>query len=486
MNGPRRLAVRLAEIGYDADGVEQLLGPVAASAHTRGDDLAALRTLRSDGSARSTVVRLLLLADVVARSDLGVALGDTLDVIEPYLVGGDEVRCRLEIAPYAVDDHDWYVAADWSPLRSGQPMASDHVLGVGGASTMLAQCTVRRDVATALDLGTGCGVQAMHLAQHSAQVVATDISGRCLELASLTFAMNDLSVELRQGNLFDPVIGRRFDSIVSNPPFVIAAPPAERHDYRDSGLPGDDVCARLVRQMGQHLADGGFGQLLANWGIRSGEEWHDVPRKWLADSALDAWVVQREVQDPAAYVALWLRDSGADRAPDHAQRYDAWLSALEGRGVVGIGFGLVNLHAGGRDEPVRRLQHVDQALAQPVGPDVRAWFDRQDALMAHPGAEVLTLMLSVADDVRIDQRWHPGGAEPVETVVLRENGFRFAGSLDAFGAALLDDLAERGPEVPVGALVVARAEAEGLDVQATLEGSVPVLRRLVEEGFLVP
>jgi len=341
-------------------------------------------------------------------------------------------------------------------------------------------------VATALDLGTGCGVQALHLVEHVEHVVATDVSDRCLELAALTFAMNGVSVELQRGSLFDPVAGRRFDSIVSNPPFVIAAPPAERHTYRDSGLPGDDACARLVRQMEQHLADDGFGQLLANWEMRSGDEWSDAPRTWLDDSALDAWVVQREVQDPAAYVAHWLRDSGADRAPDYAQRYDAWLSGLASRGVAGIGFGLVNLHAAGRDVPVRRLQHVGQALAQPVGPDVRAWFERQDALAAHPGAEVLTLMLSVADDVRIDQRWRPGEAEPLETAVLRETGFRFAGSLDAFGAALLDDLAERRPKVPVGALVVARAEAEGLDAEATLEGSVPVLRRLVEEGFLVP
>jgi len=162
------------------------------------------------------------------------------------------------------------------------------------------------------------------------------------------------------------------------------------------------------------------------------------------------------------------------------------LAGLEARGVVGIGFGLVNLRSVGRDLPVRRFQHVGQSLAQPVGPDVREWFDRQDVLAAHPGAEVLTVPLTVADDVRIDQRWRPGEAGPLETAVLRETGFRFAGSLDAFGATLLDDLAERGADVPVGVLVVARAQAEGLDVESVLADSVPVLRRLVEEGFLVP
>jgi len=486
VSSPRQLARRLAEIGYDAGGVEQLLGPAAASALERGEHHAARRVLVDDRSALATVVRLFLLADVVERSDVQKALGSDADEVSEMLVGDEQVRSRLELAPYPVDNHDWYVVADWSTRRTGRPTAADHVLGVGGASTMLAQCTVRRDVARALDVGTGCGVQALHLAQHAAHVVGTDISERCLELAAFTFAMNDVDVELRRGSLFDPVADESFDLIVSNPPFVIASPTDEQHVYRDSGLPGDEVCARLVGQLASRLADDGFGQLLANWEIRADEPWQAAPSSWLVGSPLDAWVVQREVQDPAAYVEMWLRDSGADRGPDYARLYDAWLSALEQRGVAGIGFGLVSVHAAGHDDPVRRFQHVAQPLAQPVGPEVEQWFRRQDVLARYPGAEVLTLALSVADDVRVDQRLRPGRAEPVEIAVLRETGFRFTGTLDRFGVALLSDLAAEPGGAPVGVVVAARAEAEGLDVDATLRGAVPVLRQLVEEGFLAP
>jgi hypothetical protein len=121
-----------------------------------------------------------------------------------------------------------------------------------------------------------------------------------------------------------------------------------------------------------------------------------------------------------------------------------------------------------------------------VGPEVEQWFRRQDVLARYPGAEVLTLALSVADDVRVDQRLRPGLAEPVEIAVLRETGFRFTGTLDRFGVALLGDLTGAPGGAPVGAAVAARAQAEGLDVEATLRGAVPVLRQLVEEGFLAP
>ncbi len=142
----------------------------------------------------------------------------------------------IELAPYAADQHDWFIASDWSARRTGRPTASDHVLGVGGASTMLAQCTVRPEVERALDLGTGCGVQAFHLAGHAQEVIGTDISDRCLEFASFNAALNGIPLEVRRGSLFEPVEEERFDLVVSNPPFVIGSPSDARHDYRDSGL----------------------------------------------------------------------------------------------------------------------------------------------------------------------------------------------------------------------------------------------------------
>ncbi|MYV64362.1 methyltransferase, partial [Streptomyces sp. SID4931] len=64
------------------------------------------------------------------------------------------------------------------------------VLGVGGASTTLAGITVRAPVASALDLGTGSGIQALHAAQHATRVTATDLNPRALEFTRLTLALS--------------------------------------------------------------------------------------------------------------------------------------------------------------------------------------------------------------------------------------------------------------------------------------------------------
>ena len=76
----------------------------------------------------------------------------------------------LDCRPYADDGHDWWVVSDLTPGLDGQPMRveADHVLGVTPASTSLAQLTTRGDrSARALDLGTGCGVQSLHLSTHA-------------------------------------------------------------------------------------------------------------------------------------------------------------------------------------------------------------------------------------------------------------------------------------------------------------------------------
>ena len=94
----------------------------------------------------------------------------------------------IDIRPYASDDGDFWVVSDLTPNLDTvvNPMRPDFVLGVSAASTTLAQLTIRRPVGRALDLGTGCGVQSLHLAGHAEQVVATDLNPRAIMLARLT------------------------------------------------------------------------------------------------------------------------------------------------------------------------------------------------------------------------------------------------------------------------------------------------------------
>lgn len=474
------LAQRLAAVNYTVDGVQDLLGPVAAAALERDAITPAQGVLTGDDSPLSVVVRVFLLGETVSPSLVEDAVCNVESLRDLVSVDDGLLAAAVEVAPYAVDDKDWVVAADWPSGRRREPLAADHVLGVGGASTMLAQCTVRPEVDRALDIGTGCGVQALHLARHSAAVVATDVSQRCLSVAAFNASLNGIDVEFRSGSLFEPVLGERFDLIVSNPPFVIASPKAIHHDYRDSGFPGDEVCAQLVSGAAERLRDGGWCQVLANWAIVD-DDWARHPRSWLQDSPLDAWVIQRDVQDPAAYVETWLSDSGDHLKLDYHLRYDEWLTALERAGIVGVGFGLITVRAGRQESPIRRFEHAPQSVRQPLGPSIANWFAGQDTVRSHPDAQLLMLPLVCASDVAVQQTFRANLPAESAVVARRTSGFCWEAPIDEFGVELLGRANGRQP---IGEVIAALGVEYGLEPAAALEGAIPVVRQLVVEGFL--
>src|SRR5690606_13619245 len=145
-------------------------------------------------SALETLTRLFTLQRRVTRARADQALGGLVDRMTTaglLTTSGDEVRARLDVRPYASDDAgldggagaaDRWSLSDLTPGMDGRPnqVSGDDVLGVSPASTSLAQLTLRQPVGRALDLGTGCGVQSLHLATHAQQVVATDVNARAL------------------------------------------------------------------------------------------------------------------------------------------------------------------------------------------------------------------------------------------------------------------------------------------------------------------
>ena len=331
----------LSAAGYGVAGVEEVLGAVAADALHREEPVPALRaTEAAAGDVVAALVRTFLLGATTPRRALEHALptltvdgASRLGLVE---VDGDDVRARVDLRPYAAVDGggevDWWIASDLGELATGQALRTDHVLGVGGASTTLAQVTVRDERDHVLDLGTGCGIQALHASRHSRRVVGTDISRRALAFARFNAALAGVAVDLREGSMLEPVADERFDLVVSNPPFVITprTPGMPSYEYRDGGRSGRRrSCASSSRASARCWRPGGVAQLLGNWEVRRGEEWHERVGSWLDASGLDGWVVQRELQDPAQYAETWIRDGGTTPDRDRA----AWAQPV--RAVAG-------------------------------------------------------------------------------------------------------------------------------------------------------
>ncbi|MER5620767.1 methyltransferase [Streptosporangium sp. NPDC002544] len=471
-----RLRELLLDTGYTIDGVRERLGDVAATALSREETVPALR-VTGQGDPLGTLIRLWWLgAPVEAReAPAGLPLKE-LAAAGLVTVEGGRITSTVHLQPWETGG---YLVSD-RKVRPGDPaLRPDHVVGAGGASANLAQLASHRPVGRALDLGTGCGVQVLHLNGRAEEITATDVNPRALELARLSWALSGITgVEARQGSMFDPVEGERFDLVVSNPPFVIS--PAGRFTYRESGLPADDFCRDLVRRVPGHLAPGGTCHLLANWLHVDGEDWRDRVGGWLAGTGCDGWAVQRDVQDPAEYVELWLRDAAEQGTPRYRELYDDWLGWFDSESVTGIGFGWITLHDSGSLDPVVRVEEYGLPVELPVGGYVDEVLGAITTAHRLTDAQLLGARLVVAEGV-LEERSGPPGAEDPARIVLRQTGrlrrSTRVGTVEAALAGVCDG------DYPLAPLLDAIAELTGEDPDDLRAKAPAVLRPLIAEGF---
>jgi release factor glutamine methyltransferase len=125
------------------------------------------------------------------------------------------------------------------------------------AECLDASTTAGRDV---LDMGTGSGVCALFAARHAQRVVAVDINRAAVRCARINAAVNHLDhrIDVRHGDLFEPVVGERFDLVLFNPPFLLGAP----RDERDAAWRSSDLAGRFAASLDTHLAPRGAALLL--------------------------------------------------------------------------------------------------------------------------------------------------------------------------------------------------------------------------------
>jgi release factor glutamine methyltransferase len=120
-----------------------------------------------------------------------------------------------------------------------------------------------RDVA---DLGTGSGALALAIKthRHHARVCAVDVSPAALALARTNALRTNLAIDWQQGSWWQPLAGRQFDLVVSNPPYICEGDPhlpALRHEPQlalTSGPDGLDAIRAIVGDAPAYLRPGAW------------------------------------------------------------------------------------------------------------------------------------------------------------------------------------------------------------------------------------
>lgn len=479
----RRLREALDRAGYEPKKLGELLtlNPqelASFRASNRNPLVLARRT--EVASPLATFARLFLLGHVVDREAARTALAPSTP--EHWLAAGlleerdGGLGAVLQLTPF----ENLILATD--PLWKPEPPPK-HVLGVGAPSFFLSQMTVRRRSRRTLDVGTGSGVQAFLAAPHSDEVVGVDLNARAVNVAAFNAQLNNFPhASFLAGDLYAPVRDRRFDLIVANPPYVIS--PETRYVFRDSGLKGDEIAQRVIREGAPLLEEGGYLQLICEWAHLRGQDWQKRLAGWFEGTGCDAWVVRYSTVDSLKHAEVWLKPSPKDPPEAMPGRLKAWVDYHGREGIELISDGIISLRKRSGAKHWLRFDDSPQRIDS-CGGSVERGFAAADFLQKTASDEaLLASKLRVAPDVVWERRMtaSPGGWQITQQQLFVSTGLAFRGNADQACLALVDRC--RG-ELTVREVLDSLAKEGGgqsLDVSQFL----PVIRGLIEQGHLLP
>lgn len=145
-----------------------------------------------------------------------------------------------------------------------------------------------------LEIGAGTGLITLVAAQKSRKVVATDINKHAVECTLKNIIANrTYNVELREGNLFEPVKSEKFDLILFNTPYLPTEEDEKLDDELnaafDGGLEGRETIDKFLEEVKDYLNEEGRVQL-----VQSSLSDNEKTIKKLEEMGFDACVTASE------------------------------------------------------------------------------------------------------------------------------------------------------------------------------------------------
>jgi methylase of polypeptide subunit release factors len=406
------LSAALARLAYGEEAVEELLGEEGVSA---GPEDVAVFSRRLPGTPLGTALRLLLLQLPIDEAAGSVALGqeavDALLALGLVVADDGKLRPRSRIMPV----EGLLISFDGFSTPNDP---HGYVSTFSPTTAWLAALTPRRRVRSAVDIGTGNGAHALLAARHSDRVIATDLNPRALAYTTINAALNGLdNIETRLGSLFEPVAGETFDLVLCNAPFVVS--PESKWQYRDSGMPADQMSELVVRQAAAALTDDGYASVLVSWVAESKDEPDERVLAWLEGSGCDAWVLGMSSADPLDHAFSWNNHLVDDQAA-LGEALDDWCDYFRSIGVGWITEGAVLLHRRDGADHAIRVDPIEEDELEDAGAQIERAFAAQAYLATVRSDEALLEgRFELVADVRIDRSFDAEGGEAA-TLILHE------------------------------------------------------------------
>lgn len=328
---------------------------------------------------------------------------------------GDRLTANVLMTP--CDDY-LFVADTASRMQSEH--SADVVLWPNPTTRLLQQFAIHTPCRNTLDLGTGCGIIGILAASYSECVCATDLNPRAEQFVVFNAHLNGVhNIEYRNGDTFEPVKGRKFDSILANPPFFVS--PSGDQLYCENEMELDQYCRRVVREAASHLNEGGYFQAVLEWVQIRGEVWQERLAGWLEGTQCDAWILRGYARDAANYAQQRIRETWPHLTS--SAKFEEWMAYYRARGVEEVHGGLLAMRRRSGKNWLR-IEEMPTDAMEPFGETVLEVFATQDILSSDPSnEELLGMKPRLSPHAQLEQKSRAsGGVWTPTSLVLRLTG----------------------------------------------------------------
>ena len=468
------LAEGYTQANLAASGISEL-----PSAKVR--NVPRLRDLTHERCVLNTLLRWFWLGEIQSR--------ETIEPLIPQWFTDLALGCGLlrqegeSLIPQYLLVHieGFYIASD-HPSKMDQ-RDTGLVLWPNPTTKLLARFAIRRPSKATLDLGAGTGILALGAASFSESVVATDLNDRATACAIFNAHLNGVrNLECLTGDAYSPVKGRKFDLILSNPPFFIT--PSNAYMFCDNPLELDSLCRSLAKEAQSHLNDGGYFQMLCEWAQVGDQTWQERVAEWVEGTGCDAWVLKGQTHELSDYTQMRIAESTATAEAD-GELYEQYMAYYRQCNVKAIHGGLIALRR--RDGHTRLvIEECPETPSTPFGDAVLATFARQDFLQSHRSDEAMGgAKPRISPDVRLESFHHPvnGKWQPAGLTLRLTTGFPFFVEVQPM---LADFLGRCDGKHTVNDLCSDLAARLKRPVDAVAPECLKIVRTMIERGLLLP
>jgi carbamoyltransferase len=372
----RHLYTCLQQAGYNEANICQLLN-VTSQQNIEPTHLYYYDRYQLPQSILGDLIRLFLLRCALTTTRLQEVFGDelfsTLCSLGMLIPRGTNWASRVDLFVVA----GLYVATDHRYMIMPEDQIDEDIVMYVGMDSLGLVCTAPQYSANrVLDLCCGAGIQSLVASRYAKEVIGVDINPRAIRFARFNAQLNGISnTQFREGDLYQAA-DCYFDTILANPPFVPS--PSQKCRFRDGGVNGEEILARIISESAQYLAP--HGRLFIVTDLVNIKEYESKLERWWQGGPAHKLVLSTADRNDILFSVPHCHTAFNQSWEEYNTELDLWLQNFYTTGLKAVNFGYILIYKVDETHTGSYYCRTIHNPNQPIHQQVQKYFQQRELL----------------------------------------------------------------------------------------------------------